>query len=217
MTNYRPRRPTASPTDADLAERDAFKALTDESLPAVRSSAETWRNGLTAFITLVTTGVVIKGRDTSSAIDVGWRVVVTVLIGVGLASAVVGLWQTLAAQAGTRSATVTLAEIRSRHGSVAAYKVALAATAARRMRRARAFVGLALTLLLGGIAVSWWAPAAAVDPPGYLRVTYDRTSSCGELLSADGGQLRLKIDGADKPLVVPSTRITNLKVVAKCG
>ncbi|MDQ3152790.1 MAG: plasmid pRiA4b ORF-3 family protein [Actinomycetota bacterium] len=72
------------------------------SLPAVRASAEAWRSGLTAFLTLVTTEVIIKGRDTTAGLPTSWRVLVTVLIGGGLALAVAGLWRVLAAQAGTR-------------------------------------------------------------------------------------------------------------------
>ncbi|MBV9161691.1 MAG: hypothetical protein JO309_09815 [Pseudonocardiales bacterium] len=49
-----------------LAERDAFTALARQSLPEVRASAETWCNGLTAFLTLVTTTMIIKGRDTTA-------------------------------------------------------------------------------------------------------------------------------------------------------
>lgn len=216
MTAYQPRRPANPPTDADLAERDAFKVLIDESLTSVRASAETWRNGLTAFITLVTTGIVIKGRDTTSSLDVGWRIAVTVLLGTGLACAVLGLWQTLAAQAGGRSGTVTLPAIVRAHGSVAAYKVALAAAAAKRMRRARALVGLALALLLGGVVTAWWAPAAPSDPPAYVEVTHDGAASCGTLQSADGGQIRVKVDGANSPVVIPTAKVANLKVVAAC-
>ncbi|WP_419993809.1 hypothetical protein [Streptomyces boninensis] len=159
MTGYRPRRPTRAPTAADLAERDAFRAMSAASLDAVRSSAEAWRNGLSAFVTLVTTGVVIKGRDTTSVLSTGWKAALTVLIGGGLLAALLGLWQALAAQAGTRPRATTLGAVLDRYGSVAAYQVALAAAAARRLRRAQYLVALALALLLAGIVVTWWAPA----------------------------------------------------------
>jgi hypothetical protein len=53
----RARKPAAPPSKADLAERDRYAKRTAESLDGVRASAQTWRTGLTAFITLVTTGV----------------------------------------------------------------------------------------------------------------------------------------------------------------
>ncbi|MEU2062670.1 hypothetical protein [Streptomyces sp. NPDC013455] len=218
MTTYRPRRPSAAPSAFDIAERDAFAALSAASLDTVRTSAETWRNGLTAFITLVTTGVVIKGRDTTSAVSAEWRTALTVLIGGGLLAALAGLWQALSAQAGTRPRATTLTAVHSRHGSVAAYKVALAAAAAGRLRRAQYLVALALSLLLAGIVVTWWAPADAGDKERvYLKVSHRGGSSCGSLLSADGGKLRLKSPGRHAPVVIGLNTIGNLKLVKRCG
>jgi hypothetical protein len=217
VTTFRPRLPGSAPTPADLAERDAFAALTAQSLPSVRTSAETWRNGLTAFITLVTTGIVIKGRDTTADLDLWWRLGVTVLVGTGLLAAVLGLWQTLAAQAGTHPGPITLADIHRDFGSVAAYQVALADGAAVRIRRARLLVGLALGLLIGGITVTWWAPTASSKPPAFLEVTQKDATTCGELSSADGGRLRLKVAGVHDVVSIPVTDIVNIKVVAKCG
>jgi hypothetical protein len=222
MSGFRPRRPTSGPSAFDLAERDAFAALSAASLDAVRASAEAWRNGLSAFIALVTTGVVIKGRDTTGALPVGWRVAVTVLIGGGLLAAIVGLWQALAAQAGTRPRATTLSDVHSRYGSVAAYRVALARAAAARVGRAQYLVAVALALLLAGIVATWWAPAAPSEKksekkPAYLQVSHPGGPSCGTLSSADGGRLRLKSPGRHEPVVVPLTNVTGIKVVKACG
>ena len=67
----RARKPAAAPSKADLDERDRYARLTAESLGTVRGSAQAWRNGLAAFITLVTAGVVIQGRDTTSGLSGG--------------------------------------------------------------------------------------------------------------------------------------------------
>lgn len=218
MTTYRPRRPTAAPSAFDIAERDTFAAMSAASLDTVRASAETWRNGLTAFITLVTTGVVIKGRDTTSALSTGWRAGLTVLVGGGLLTALLGLWQALAAQAGTRPRATTLGEVHSRHGSVTAYKATLAAVAAARLRRAQYLVAAALSLLLTGIVVTWWAPAEeGKEAPVYLKVDHRGGPGCGELRSADGGKLRLKSPGRHAPVVIELSVVTNIKVVKSCG
>ncbi|MGN9757926.1 hypothetical protein [Streptomyces sp. SD31] len=217
MTGYRPRRPTSAPSAFDIAERDAFGEMSAASLDAVRSSAETWRNGLTAFLTLVTTGVVIKGRDTTSVLTTGWKTALTLLIGGGLLAALMGLWQALAAQAGTRPRATTLSAVHDRYGSVAAYKVALAVAAAQRLRRAQYLVALALTLLLAGIVVTWWAPAeAGKAKPVYLKVTHPGGPSCGTLRSADGGKLRLQSPGRHDPVVVPLSDVANMTVVSRC-
>ncbi|MFC8514455.1 hypothetical protein [Streptomyces sp. NPDC057257] len=218
MTAYRPRRPTTAPSAFDLAERDAFAEMSASSLDAVRAAAETWRNGLTAFLALVTTGVVIKGRDTTSALTVGWKAALTVLVGGGLLAAVAGLWQALAAQAGTRPRATTLSAVHARHHSVAAYKVALAAEAARRLGRAQYLVALALALLLAGTVVTWWAPAEeAKEKPVYLKVAHLGGPSCGTLRSADGGKIRLRSPGRHEPVVIPLNQVTAMTVVRACG
>jgi hypothetical protein len=212
----KPRKPQQAPTPADLAERDRFAALAEGSLSAARANAESWRNGLAAFVTLVTATAIIKGRDTTADLPVGWRVAVTVLIGSGIALSVAGLWQALAAQAGTREGTVTLADIHSRHASVAAYQVALADVAATRLKRGRTIVAAALSCFLLGIATTWWAPEASPDPAGYVTILHDGTANCGSLQSAANGEIRLRVAGAQNPVVVSMKKITNLLVVTHC-
>lgn len=216
---YRAQLPDRPPTPFDLAERAEFERLIDDSLPRVQDSAEKWRNGLAAFITLVTTGFVIKGRDVVGDMPVGWRIAVTTLVALGLAASVIGLWQALAAQAGGRSLTLTLADIHERYGSVRALRVAAARNAGARLDIARAAVAAGLLCLLAGVGLTWWAPApaAANSPPAYLRVEHDSTATCGVLRSADGGALRLTVAGAHIAVVIPMGRVSNLSVVAACG
>lgn len=213
---YRPRKPSSAPSEGSLAERDAFTALARQSLPEVRASAEAWRNGLTAFLTLATTAVIIKGRDTTAGLPTFWRVLVTVLIGGGLALAVAGLWRVLAAQAGTRYRLSTRQDLRRAYGTVEAYQVAVADAATDDLDAGRRLVVAALALLLIGLGVSWWAPPALTDPPAYLKVTSHTTPACGTLRSADDGQIRLIVTGNHDPISIPLTQITNLAVVATC-
>lgn len=158
---YRPRLPERGPTPADLAERERFQKLVEDSLPAVRASAGAWRNGLAAFITLVTTAVVLKGRSTASELPTGWRAAVTALVGLGLALAVTGLWQAMAAQAGSGPEYLTLEQIHDRYGSIQAFHVVTAARAARRLALARYAVAVALALISVGVVLTWWAPTVA--------------------------------------------------------
>lgn len=211
------RKPANAPSKADLAERDRYAKLAAASMDTVRASARTWRTGLAAFITLVTTGVVIKGRDTTSGLAGSWRAPVTVLVGGGLLLAVVGLWQALAAEAGTDPKKQTLHDIRAGYGTLAAYQVHLADVAARRLQWGQRTVAAAVTFLLAGIAVTWWAPAAAPAGPADIRVTYGHVVTCGTLQSAGAGQMRLAVSGNHRPVVIiPLTGITRLTMVAKC-
>jgi hypothetical protein len=209
--------PKRAPTPSDLAERDAFAALVNDSLPMIRASAETWRNGLAAFVTLVTAAVAIKGRDTTADLAWQWRLVVASLTFGGLLIAVLGLWQALGAQAGTRAGKQTFHDVQDTYGSVAAYKVSLATTAARRLGIARRAVAVALALILAGICAAWLAPSRTVQPPAALRVDHGGTATCGTLASADGGYMRLQVKGYNDPVAIALTEITNITVVATCN
>ena len=204
------------PRPVSAADREAFDALAKEALPAVRSMAAAWRTGLTALITLVTTGIILKGRTDATNLTVPWRIAVTLAIGLGLALAIVGLWHALAAEVGARTRLHTLDDIRARYASVQAYQVGQAAAAGRRLQTARILVAAALGLLLAGVLLTWWAPAAPANPPAYLKVTRPGGTVCGTLESADGGTLRLTVTGMHEPVAIPLTTVTNLAVTPTC-
>jgi hypothetical protein len=212
----RARKPAAAPSKADLHERDRYARLTAGSLDIVRGSAQAWRNGLAAFITLVTAGVVIQGRYTTSGLAGGWRALVTAAIGGGLLLAVAGLWQALAAEAGTDPRKQTLHDIRAAHGTLTAYEVYLAAQAAGRLQWARRAVAAAVTLLLAGIAATWWAPVPAASPPAYLTVTHGHAVTCGTPQPAASGQLRLTVPGSLSTATIPVSQITALVLTMAC-
>lgn len=211
------RKPAEAPSRTDLDERDRYAELTARSMDTVQASARTWRNGLTAFITLVTTGVVIKGRDTTAGLAGSWRALVTVMIGGSLLLAVLGLWHALAAEAGTDPKKQTLQDIRAAHGTLTTYKVYLAAKAAQRLQWGRRAVAGALTLLLAGIAAIWWAPATtSPSPPAYITVTHGHDVTCGTLQPAEAGQLHLTVPGSSHPVIVPFSQVTNLTLTTAC-
>ena len=210
------RKPSQAPSRSDLDERDRYARLTAGSMDTVRGSAQAWRTGLTAFITLVTTGVVIKGRDTTAGLTSSWRTVITVLIGGGLLLAVLGLWQALAAEAGTDPKKQTLQDIHAVHGTLTTYEVYLAAKAVRRLQWGRRAVVAAVTLLLAGIAATWWAPAAASPPSTNVMVTRGHAVTCGVLRSASTGSLHLIVRGSPDPVIIPFSQITSLAPTTTC-
>ena len=207
---------TSRPRPVSVADREAFDALVKESLPAVRSMVAAWRTGLTALITLVTTGIILTGRTATTTLTLPWRIAVTLAIGAGLALAIVGLWHILAAEVGARTRLHTLDDIRSGYASVQAYQVGQAAAAGRRLQTARTLVAAALGLLLTGVLLTWWAPAAPTEPPAYLKIARPGGTVCGILKSADGGTLRLTVAGAHEPVAIPLTTVTNLAVTSTC-
>jgi hypothetical protein len=208
--------PAEPPSPRLLAERDHWAEHANSSLSRVRGSAQTWRTGLAAFLTLVTTGVMIKGRDTTADLTTSWRTAITLLIGGGLLLAVIGLWRALAAEAGTHPRPATLQAIRDQHGTLTAHEVHLASRAARQLAWGKLAVAAAVLFLLAGLCLTWWAPTAPPTPPAYVSVEHADTITCGILLSADGGSLRLTVPGTHAPAVIPMGSITNLAVVTQC-
>jgi hypothetical protein len=205
-----------SPRPVSAADREAFDSLVREALPTVRSMAAAWRTGLTALITLVTTGIILKGRTDTTNLAVPWKLAVTLAVGVGLALAIVGLWHALAAEVGARTRLHTLDEIRAQYASVQAYQVGQAAAAGRRLQTARVLVAAALGLILAGVLLTWWAPASPAMSPAYLRVTRSTGTVCGTPGSVDAGILRLTVAGIDKPVGIPLATVSKLAIANTC-
>jgi len=93
------------------------------------------------------------------------------------------------------------------------FEVATAISAARRLTRARRAVAVALALLFAGTALTWWAPAAR---PAFLKVTHGTGTTCGALLSADGGTVRLSVAGRAAPVGIPLASVDNMAVTGTC-
>jgi hypothetical protein len=202
----RPRKPSHAPTRSDLEERDRYAKLTADSAATVRSSAQAWRNGLTAFITLVTTAVVFQGRETTTGLAAGWRAAITILICGGLLLAVLGLWQALAAEAGTDPELQTLQDIRTTHGTLDAYQVYLAASAARRLQWGRRAVLGAIITLLTGIALALLAPSSGSPPSADITIAHGNAITYSQLRAAGTSGLRRAIRAVPISLLSSSPR-----------
>lgn len=127
-----------------------------------------------------------------------------------------GLVAALAAEVGSRAGVHTLDDIRARYASVQAYQVGQAAAAAHRLQTARSLVIVAIALLLTGVLLTWWAPAASPTAPSYLEVARPGGTICGTPESADDGVLRLAVAGSREYVVIPLTAVTGLAVTAAC-
>jgi hypothetical protein len=211
----RARKPASAPSPADLAERDQYANLTTGSAEAVRGSAKTWETALTAFITLITTGVIIKGRDSTTDLSTAWRICVVALVGSGLLLAVFGLWQTVAAEAGTHPETKTLQDVRDAHGTLSAYQVWLAVKAARRLRWGIRSAAAAMTLLIAGIVATWLAPGVPSSRT-YISVTHGKAVTCGNPATAAPGEIRLSVPGKSVPTAIPVSQITAITLTTTC-
>ncbi len=210
------RLPDAAPSAADIDNRDRWNALVDESLKSAQEAAEKWRTGLAAFVALVTGGLLLKGPTEAQDLSVRWRLAVTVLAIGGLVAAMVGLWLALRAAAGT-PANLNLPRVVAQYGGVAEFMVVSAQKAANYLRFAKLLVAVALTLLVSGVTLWWWAPPVGGEPPAYLRVDFAEENACGKLLSADRRRLRLAVEGESVPRSIPLADVENLRILPSCA
>jgi hypothetical protein len=212
----RARKPERAPTLADLAERDRYATMATASAEAVRGSAKTWQTAITAFITLVTTGVIIKGRDSTADVTTGWRFAIVILAGAGLLLAVFALWQTVSAEAGTHPGIKSLPEIRESHGTLAAYQAYLTVQSARRLRVGISSAAAAMALLITGIVAIWLAPEIATQARAYIAVTSAHSAACGTPLPSPAGELWLSVTNAQAPAEVPFSLISAISLATAC-
>jgi hypothetical protein len=209
------RKPTAGPNAMQVEDQQRWKTLVDNSLSSTQAAAEKWRTGLAAFVTLITTALVIKGPTSASDLEGGWRTAVTVLFAGGLAAAIIGLWQCLRAAAGSPS-DLNFQALIATYGSVAEFEIASARVSASALRTAKKWVAFALLLLGVGVVVWWSAPAPAKKPAALVKVVHVNKTACGELRSADNSTLRVKVAGESRPQTIPFDEVTNVYVVATC-
>jgi hypothetical protein len=209
--------PPVAPSGGEVADRDRFATLTAGNLAAVQASAEKWRAGLAALVTLAVGGVFAKGPGAFN--DIGgraqrWAVVGFGFLGLGLA--LFGFWSALRASAGDL-AVQRQDEIVSAHGSVAAFEVAQAAEAAGNLETAKYSLALALACFVVGSFIWVVAPKPSPDPPVVKVTPVEGQPYCGTLKSADQQTLRVQVAGEKEPRAAPFTSIANIAVAAKCG
>ncbi|MER7546338.1 hypothetical protein ABTW95_25365 [Spirillospora sp. NPDC127506] len=202
-----------------MRDADDFAALAAESVRQVRESAERWRTGMAALVTLVTTALLLKGPEKAAELPVRWRLTLTIMLGFGLALAIAALWRALQAAAG-EPGLVRAADIRARYVTIAAFRVAQAQRAAVQLKHARRLLIPALSLLAAGMLAWWWAPPAPAEalisieyrPPGASGTV----TACGELASADAQTAVVKRSGTSRPTKIPFAQIENMRVPATC-
>lgn len=206
-----PPAPPPPPTAADEADRDEFARLADDAVQNVRASAEKWRNGLAALVTLSTTALLIKGPASATDLASTQRYLVVGLLAAGLLLAIAGLWLALSAASGVPT-IVTYQGIRATFPSVKAFEVAMASNATRQLAWARRVVAVSLAAFLAGMVCWWLAPKATPA----LTVMSPAGKVCGRLDSADNHTFRVIVTGESTPRAIPFDQVTNVAVAAEC-
>ncbi len=208
------RRPDRGPTSEDLDDRKRFSELVASSLADVRASAEKWRTGLAALVSLVVGGLLIKGPADAQKLTTEWRTVLSFLLISGLGLGIFGLWRTLEAAAGTPTA-LDYDQLVETYGSVPAYEVAAARRTADKLSDARSALRWSLILLSFGVLAWWWSEEKPAEPA--IRITMvEGKSYCGSLLSADTQTFRIQVVGSSRPRLIPFKDVENIAIVTQC-
>jgi hypothetical protein len=195
------------PDDVDKARADMLQVWRAGELASIRAAGEKWQAGLAALLGLVTTILVIKGRESGQELATGFRVAIGLCLLVALLTAI----------------AASLAALRAAHGLPRARAIAdrssvlmwdrqEAAKASRALLIA--IVGTVSTLLLlaASVGLTWFAPATAQP---VVKVTQtDGATGCGELISADAKLILLK--GHDRDIRINPRNLGSMSVDSAC-
>src|SRR4051812_31943491 len=107
--------PPGLPSPAAVHEHEAIEALAERQLADARKAAENWRTGLAGLLTLLTTILVVRGKDSISDIAVGWRWPLGFCLVGAVVIAVAGAYWSLAAAYG-RPRVIRTADIEREGG-----------------------------------------------------------------------------------------------------
>lgn len=214
MTALPPELPTSGPTAQEVQDAEAWATITNASTNSVTTSAEKWRDGLAALVSLITGGLIIAGPD-SSDLASWWRYPATGLIIIGLGCAATGFFLALTITAG-RPTIQDLPTVTAEYGSVANFKAAQAAKHVGTITTIQRLAIAALTMLLLGAGIWMAAPAKADKPDPKLSVTVGKSTWCGELKSADRKVIVLQVEGEKDPRTIRYDQVTNFEIVEAC-
>ncbi len=207
-------KPETGPTPQEVQDAASWSQLVKTSTDSVIKSAEKWRDGLAALVSLITGGLIIAGPD-GSDMSGAWRYPATLLVIAGLACAGIGFLMALTVAAG-RPGLQELPSVKVEYGSVENYLTIRAAAKAKTLKNIEKLAAAALGLLILGGGAWMAAPKAEPDTTPQVTVTSRGEKYCGKLLSGDQRTVRIQVDGEKGPRTFPYVVITNLAVGAKC-
>ncbi|WP_298462590.1 hypothetical protein [uncultured Cellulomonas sp.] len=197
--------PGAAGTAASRARAEHAQEQQDRELELLRQHAANWRNGLVGLVGLITGAGLIKGRESIVGIVPGGQVAVGTLLLAAVVAGVAGTLLSLRAAYGfprSREVDATWRDVRRNQH-------ARARAAARDLRAAVVLAVVTLALLVGAVAVTWYAPRA---PLAFVEVTDDDgVVTCGTLQGAGDGAVVLAVHGAERRISVQDVGALRLR------
>jgi hypothetical protein len=192
------------PTRADRDAAQLLEELSSKELTDVRSAATNWRTGLLALLGLVTTVLVVKGRDSFAELPQEAQILIGASLLLALLLAARGSLQAMRAAYGDPS-------VRRTDSGVLEWDHDDAVAAVESLRSARLEFAASLAFLVIAIGLTWYWPAA---PQSLVRADFGAVKICGSLISADASTIVIKEDGSAKSN--PIAGLSSLAVVSSC-
>jgi hypothetical protein len=199
-------RPGRTATPSDLLWAQAQERALEAELPAVRTLAAAWRNGLGALLAAVVGFGLVKGRSDITQLAPPWNAWAGVLLLLSLLCGAVAAFFLLRAATGMPALRATA---RARPGLTWAHSEALASLTA--LRRGVFLFFACVSLLVGAVGVTWYGPAS--DKPR-LRVVTDGPPLCGSIVRLSGGVLTLRTSAGD--IDVDLRWASGMQIVDRC-
>jgi hypothetical protein len=188
-----------------MQAQDRDRAL-EQELPAVRTAAIAWRNGLGALLAAVVGFGLIKGRSDISQLAPPWNAVSGGLLLLALACGATAAILLLRAANGVPA----LQNLRiTRPG--AAWAHAEAVTSMHALRHGVWWFFGCVASLVVAVAVTWYGPAAA-NPQ--LSVMFGDTAACGTIVRVSNEILTIKTSVGQT--TVNLAKATAMRIVDSC-
>lgn len=179
-----------SPDRLDLDAAERLEANEAGRLDLVRVRAEKWIGGIGALTGVVSTVLVVKGRDTVAEIGFGWRLLAALCVGGALLCLAYGTYRAYQAAFGEPAALAEISDdpLAGLHRRLLAARRVAATEALVHLGRAIKATFIGLGLIGVGVGIMWFAPEPEGDATKSVCVFAD-----GNLVAElDGGSAAVR-------------------------
>lgn len=182
--------------------------LSFEQLSIVRKQAEGWRTALAGLTVLLSTVLIVKGRDSVTGLAATPRYTVAALLALAFALLIAATLSSVRAASGTPGMEILLTGENLR-----AWTQTEVRHVGRLIHHATRLTIVALTLLALAVGITWLGPTAKKGNP-LVEILSPAGHVCGELVGTTNGSLILK---AQQLRHVPLSAVTSIRPVSSCG
>lgn len=190
------------------------QSLQLSQLADARANAEKWRNGLLGLTGLLTAVAILKGRDATTGLTSTGRLWVVALLAGALLSLLTGSFLAMRASFGAPDHTLLLTA-----ENLAGWEKQETGHVTVLLLWSRVLSAAGILTLAAATGITY-VNSPKRKPPAFLFVRVQSEAVCGELLSGNGGLLRLRTtnkSGHDQVREIRLTAAESIQIVADCS